>query len=313
MNLPQWEILGTTKAKVIHEDGSVDVNVYNNKILNSFYNWIVSKQNVYQLNPTLKLGTGTSETDLGMSGLESLITLTSGSWPAIPVTAGTTVGDFIENDTVVSIKTTFVFIFKKGQVVDTLSEYGMSMAAAGGSLVDTRVKVTDSQGNPATITVLGTDQLVIEYMLELRAPKVVPPFVVPVVTNGVSVDHTFQFVWGPWRNFAAYLNMVGGYINGGSSATSMLTANVSSFAADFAPQTAYGTTAGLASVVQQNATELFIDYTFGSTKGNQASGINYLSANAYSGEWWRYNITPPIAKAEGQELKFRLSMAKRGS
>lgn len=303
---------GTGIVTVNHEDGTSTVQEDHNLVLDTFFAWLVSQNNIKALTPTVKVGIGASPSVATMGALESAMALNSGTWP-VTATPVAPVSSVVNGDTVVA-RITFNFTFAKGQVNGNLAEYGLDFTGAtagSNSAVHTRVTTKDENGDQAAITVKLTDQLTIGYIFEYQAPLNVPDKVVTVdYGGGNTVDHTFKFVWSDYRPLVAYMNLCGSY-GTGSSAPAFIACSPSSLAGNF--ETQYGASggAGPTVVTRLEADAVALDYKFGSAQGNQAAGVNLIQSNG-SNLWYRWTVSPPLPKVAGTELSFTIRRPMRG-
>lgn len=315
MNTPNWKISGAASFEVAHADGAITVHDQNNMVLDNFYTWLLSAGNIQSLTPSCKVGTGSSPSAAGMTALEAPVTLASGSWPISLAQTGNL--SYVKNGgSVVAATIEFKLVFGLGQFNGNISEAGLDftgVVTASSPLVQTRIVITDVNGNPATVAVKNTDQLTVTYRMTIEASVYVPDVTIPVNIDGTAVDHVFKFNWGPPRKFVVYLNSVGGYISYTNNPAAFLVANVETFPAPFASQNVYGTSSGPTSQFTDAGDSLVCTYKFGSAQGNIDGGFNYLAAAAASGEWYRYQIIPHIQKVAGQEFEFTLTRKKRDS
>lgn len=156
-----------------------DCGVHENMVLDSGLVWLLNETAI----TGIKVGTGNAPTIRTMTELAGVI---SGAYASFPfattggsVTADDEVGRYCEY-TVTGQSTAFTADLNIAEI-----------AAVGGTQIRTRALIKNSAGVPTAITVLSGEILVVTYRFRLYVQSESLTGVFNVVTDGVSVEHSF--------------------------------------------------------------------------------------------------------------------------
>lgn len=190
--------------------------VIGNDLLDIFFLKILERDR-FDSNSCVKVGTGSSPTDLTSSTLETPYVLGSGHWPASSNTDYS--GTRKENGKVI-LPITWTYEFDIGQIVGNISELGITVNESvlnnpnSGSInyrtnntVHTRLLIKDTQGNPTTISVLADEQLRVTYTLEASIDEA--PYVQSMNYNndGTQTPITITRYRTGYGNFASLVSI----------------------------------------------------------------------------------------------------------
>lgn len=172
---------GVVKYKIIDGNGNVKTESgrFNNLLLSGFYDRALDGN---YLSCKVVAGTGTSQPVVTQTSLDNPIT-------ALTYSSNTNMSK-LTYDEVNEVCTGYAeweIVFSQGEVVGNISELGFVLS--GGTNInslDSRVLIKDDQGNPTTITVLESEQLVVTYRLELSIHTPAAGIVSTVDIGGVS-------------------------------------------------------------------------------------------------------------------------------
>ena len=218
---------------------------------------------------------------------------------------------------------TQVYSWPQGAVVGNITEIGIGMATANGSLFS-RALILDSLGAPTSITLISIDQLIVYYRLSLTPP--LTDITGTMVLDGVTYNYTSRIVnalqWGNVEyiyEYPPYFNNIYGTTAYGPDAA-------------LVPITTYtvsGDTGGTSSLSPNVGTSTYIngsyhvDWTFayppgyGNTGSNGApwAGIGGFRVTG-GGPWSVINfqvvLSSPIPKVNTNQLSltFRFSWSR---
>lgn len=255
-----------------------------NLILDNFFDVTTSTEAFYPSYPrTLRVGTGTNPPANNQTTLTSLLASVNES--------SFTGGAVVVNGNNWSTTATMVFQFPLGGVVGAVSELGLKLYGLGGATtVHTRALVTDTGGNPTTITVTGSDQLVITYKITVAGTD----------TDGTGVISLggSNYTWTtrrdqPSATVSEYLWLLlnGEYNLRGIGGSSSVFGGVGVRVTDIQD------TAGTFTTDRSTAGRIRKTISLGISQGNLAGGIQNISAESGNGGYfYKINFTPAIPK-----------------
>ena len=160
-------------GKVTHD------SEFNNVILSQFLNQLNNQNLVASFGNSdtrfsmsfCAVGDGTTAPDGNQTGLENELAITNANFgnPEFRTSSytydTTTPGsEFLDHSI------TIRYTFDVGAVVGTIAEIGIRNGSLAGNLFMSRALIEDQAGNPTTITVLATEQLIVDYTLRSRIP-----------------------------------------------------------------------------------------------------------------------------------------------
>jgi hypothetical protein len=310
LNPPQIKMAGKYSAIVLDSSGKVKdyINpektlksgqLFDNDLLDSFFDRVNSIGSPVN-NGTLKLGTGTTPVNNSQSNLVNPITLQSGNWPS-PSAVSQPNAVVVDNKVVATF--TMTFTFNVGQVVGNISEMGIDFAAqatASNSVVQSRALVVDGSGNPTTIPVLVTEQLIVNYAITAEIDVADHVETVSLLINGVSQPTEVTVRHKTLRPLPAYLSLGSWYAYNNSGAPA---AHSGAFNAAFTgPSTIIGYSSD--GVPQFNTGGgKQATYLYPADSSNAAGGITAISEN-----WapFKYGFNPPIPKNADRQFSITI-------
>lgn len=267
-------------------DGEItfDGGLRPNMILDNFFQVTQSQDAFYYAYArTLRVGTGTTPPAPNQTTLTNLLASVNQS--------SYTGGAIIVNGNNWSTTATMVFNFPLGGVVGAVSELGLKLYNMGGATtVHTRALVTDTGGNPTTITVTAADQLVVTYKITLAGTD----------TDGTGVINLggTNYTWTTRRDQPdsatqeyLYLVLNGNYSFRGIGGSNSVFGGVGVRATNI--QAASGTF----DTDRSTAGRIRKTISFSISEGNVAGGIQNISAeSANGGYFYKINFSPAIPK-----------------
>lgn len=294
MNI-QHGVAGFINMQVKHADGTItETGWFKNLILDNFFNRFAANSPMIAPSILCRVGTGVTPPANTDTALVSPLA-------TIARTGGSNVGGTIDvpNNRVVA-KNINQFIAPIGAVVGNVSEIGFDFVSGSG--LCSRSLTKDSFGTPTPITVTATDQLIVNYTLELYIPTV--DYTTSVIINGTThsvtgriageytkgvneillastAASTWFLSYGSTSTFGGHgINPTAG--SGAGSATSTLFTNISG---------------GKEVMFSASINEL-----------NASGGIKVLTIpfGQASGRGYKYEFTPVIPKDESFNLNLRL-------
>lgn len=299
-------IAGFINMQVRHADGSItDTGWFKNLILDTFFNRYAANNAMLTSSMVCRVGTGTTPPANGDTALVSQVatqTRTGGSdvLGAIDVANNRIIAKSINQ-----------FIFNIGAVVANLAEVGFEFAPSSGGLhagsLNSRSLTKDSFGTPTPITATATDQLIVNYTIEVYTPLDDYIGSVPVSIDGVITNHDII-----GRFAGDYNKTVSKFLEGAVGTSGWFVSHGSSsvFGAQGIDPTSQS---GTASSTQQLFTSISggkeREFTASVTQLNASGGIKVISlAIGDVGKGYKYQFTPVIPKTTDFSLKFRLRM-----
>lgn len=139
-----------------------------NLLLDTFFSALASQTAGIQ-NAVIRIGTGSAPRTTGMTSLTAQATLQSGSWPVASATHGNMAFDALAGNYVGY--STYVATFAIGQLVGNFSEWGIefnNVTTANRTTIHASSLIKDAQGNPTTLQLTASEQLIVTYVLETR-------------------------------------------------------------------------------------------------------------------------------------------------
>lgn len=156
---------GVVRCKVLKVNGEVKVDTgdFNNLLLNNFFDRALKG---HYLNAKVTVGTSSIPPSPEQNSMPSMLTplktATSSADSSMEYDVGTGIAKCYKE---------WEFKHEIGEVDGNISDLGFSISSASSqNSLDSRVLIVDSLGNPTSITVLASEQLVISYRLELIMP-----------------------------------------------------------------------------------------------------------------------------------------------
>lgn len=298
MNI-QHGVAGFINMQVKHADGTMtETGWFKNLILDTFFNRFASDNFMISANISCRVGTGTTPPANGDTALVSQLA-------TIARTGGSDNAGVIDapNNRVVA-KNVNQFIAAVGAVVGNISEVGFEFAPGSSGLhsgqLNSRSLTKDGFGTPTPVTVTATDQLIVNYTLEVYIPLV--DYTTSVVINGTT--HT---VIG--RVAAGYNATVQNILMPGLAATWFSAYDATSvFGAHGINPTAASGTSSSSSTLHANVSGgKERTYSASINQLNATGGIKVLSVPvSTTGVGYKYEFTPVIPKTTSFSLNFRL-------
>lgn len=292
---------------VKHADGTVtDYGTFKNLILDTFFNRYAANNTMINTAMICRVGTGVTPPTNGDTSLVSQVA-------ARERTGGSDVIGAIDiaNNRVVA-KSINQFAFSVGAVSANIGEVGFEFAPTSGGVnagqLNSRSLTKDSFGTPTPITVTATDQLIVNYTIEVYIPLVDYTSTVSVAIDGLTTNHD---VIG--RVAQGYATTLTNILEGATASSNGFKAyGASSVFGD------HGVAPTESSGVDSSTEVLFPSVSGGKERDflasvnqlNAIGGIKVISlATSGSGTAaYKYQFTPPIPKTNEFNLKFRVRM-----
>lgn len=302
---------GIFSAKVLKADGSEKrfLNAektlksgqpIGNLLLDNFFERVISMNDPVAF-MSVRVGTGSTTPAVSQSALANQMTLLSGSWPVANPNFGVKVPSFIESGKLkASVSVTFNFAL--GQLSGNISELGVNMTSTGtasNTLVHARALVVDGGGNPTTITVDATEQLILTYTLAMEADAADQVYTVVADNAGVPTNIEVTSRWASSCDCVIYLGSLLGAGSGSQVYNGALNAfNVNpggSFVTGPTPSPVHSSAAFSKDVV----------FNFLTAVGNVSGGISALKNNALNSVV-KIGFNPPLPKDASKTLEIRI-------
>ena len=201
------------------------------------------------------------------------------------------------------------FRFKQGAAAGNLSEVGVGWSNTGNIATATslfsRALILDSNGNPATITVLANEFLDVTYELRLYPPVIDTSNVINI--NGIDVTVTGRAAivtnsnWGvslgtqfSYYQTTSYTQIYAGQIGTILSSPSGSSSNASSYTID---------------TYQSNSRKVTASFIFGLNQNVTGGLINSVYLLFVGGSSWQFGFNPPLAKDNTKSLTIAFSVS----
>lgn len=294
---------GTVKEFLNEEKTLRSGDIIKNLLLDNFFEGLLNPSvSLLASGVSIRCGSGSTPVAVNQNSLTNQLTLLSGSWPVLansqvanPAATFDSVNDLVKGSR------TYSFIFALGQIAGNISELGVNMLQNGaGTLIHSRALVVDNLGNPATISVTASEQLIINYTIkfEMSAADVITT--VPILVNGVSEDITVTFRHHTLNGFNRYIDrgFRGNDISAGNSA---LTAR-------FVQQSGSNFSPGPMVTRAQVGEGVETTFNFASTVGNLSGGISFMSMVWGAGDtsYFKVGFNPPLPKNADRTLSITI-------
>ena len=289
----------------------VDTGDFDNTLLNSFFTQIGGNNSAQMNQCYAATDSAVNVTD---TTLNSLGYITAPAVTSLPV---------VVNGNKTTSSKTSVFTFAAGAIVGNLSCIGISYnTSLTGLAVKTLIK--DVNGNPTTITVTATDQLVITHTLSITVEQYPAPFNLTI--DGVSYSFQFMCSWvtslnsstngcepfATGRTGAAVSNLilslgtdVTGFVagNSGSDASRLTVAN--RLQGDSFIVTKDNSQAAAGKGMTKLTVTMPANTNFPSNAGVGFVGVEYLYNVGYT--YSGFKITPPLPKDSSIAYTFTIT------
>lgn len=295
----EYGVAGFISVKVKHIDGSVtETGKFKNLILDNFLSRFANNDQMISAAILCRVGTGTTppaNTDTSLVSQIGTIARTDGA---------ETVGVIDAPNNRVVAKSFHQFIANIGAITGNISEIGFDFISGSG--LCSRSLTKDSFGTPTPITVTATDQLVVEYELQVYVPLVDYTATVPITIDGVTTSHDII-----GRVGAAYNRTVNQILLASTVTSGWFVAHSStSVFGD------HGVNPTAESGTNSSTRTMFLNISGGKEAVFSAS-INQLNASGgikvltvpigeANGKGFKYEFTPVIPKTSSLNLNFRL-------
>ena len=168
--------------------GSFEIKVVRNgaviKKLDRNNNLILSNQmaSIWVLGTYLHVGSGSTPPTFSDTSLVNWVAAMQGTgWSEV---SSSLVGDNYEREYKIEHQ------FNVGAVIGNISELGLSLSISQATNLDTRALLKDAIGDPTTISVGASDQLVVTYFIKKQINML--PTITSSLLNGVTIDYTIR-------------------------------------------------------------------------------------------------------------------------
>lgn len=303
MNI-QHGVAGFINMQVRHADGTMtETGWFKNLILDTFFNRFAANNTMINAGITCRVGTGVTPPANGDTALVSQVASKAR-------TGGSDVVGSIDitNNRIVA-KSINQFIFDVGAVSANIGEVGFEFAPGtsgvnAGSL-NSRSLTKDSFGTPTPITVRPTDQLIVNYTIELYIPLVDYSSVVAIDVDGTITNHA---VIG--RVADNYNGTIEQILSVGAGADAFVSYGSSSVFGGhgIAPTSQSGTSSGTSSLFTNVSGGKERAYSASINQLNATGGIKVITVpmRATTGRGYKYEFTPVIPKTTSFSLTLQL-------
>lgn len=289
--------------------------IISNTILDSFFTFVTEQVTVSNYG-IVKIGTGSGETDLTSNTLNSPYTPQT-NWPFDTPSRSKEE----TQDGFILYANTFNVLFNVGDISGNFSEIGLFFGgritssatstgydnSKGDHNVHTRLLIKDSEGNPATITVLPEEQLKVAYKLFVKVPKG------PVIQNTTisidGVDHPIEIAL-----MNTGLGLLESIFNYHHAYSSQISAS---------QLYAYGDSVGGEGSIPDYSTntDQYDSHEYGNENGYKYRDVEWNSESANFSEgikgiapststsyycMYKWSFNPAIPKTSDQRFKFRI-------
>lgn len=289
-------IAGFINIQVKHADGTMsETGWFKNLILDTFFDRYAANSSIISNSITCRVGTGVTppaNTDTALVSQVATKVRTSGSDVLGTID--------VPNNRVVA-KSINQFIFNVGEVVANLNEIGFEFSPSSG-LLNSRSLTKNNMGVPTTITVTASDQLIVNYTLEVYIPLV--DYIGTVVLDGVTYDVIGRVGNGFNKTVSDILLGVTAsydwFLSYGSSSV---------FGAQgVAPTSASGTASSSSTLFTSISGGKERQFEASINQLNATGGIKVVSVAMGSGIGFKYQFTPVIPKDATKLLRLRFRM-----
>ncbi len=216
------------------------------------------------------------------------------------------------NTKILTAKLELRYIFNIGEVVGNVSEVGLYGGSTAGNFFHNRALVRDSGGNPTTIAVLSTDQLIVNYKLTVS----IPTRATASITAGgalrqltlakVAAPSKPSFSQTPWyftaaNGFKALPSQLGVDYGQTNELPDLNSSSWPSRAQSYSNSnsTSAGLEGGGCTATVSVNTGVFTNETDG-------IGVLYSKANVRGSDVWALRIDPPIQKSPTEFIEFKV-------
>lgn len=302
------KIAGRGVIKVKRGNGNIEEYGDGNKLLASFFTK-ANTGSTFTIVPRLKVGTGTTATEANTTQLAAVLPPAFGSWPAATVLEEPT-GTLVENGTKIRSYIKYQLVAAVGAFIGNISEYGLNLSndgATNSGVVDTRVLITDVDGNPTTITLGILDQLICEYTLQILVPYQDVVTTVTAQQNGVPVDYEMTMRLTGLFKFSTYMNL--SYANSPSQQQILMTqADIGVIGTPLPVSNNSAQDNFTGPAITGSGTKRTVAVDIPIDKGNLVGGIKGLTLGARN-NWYKVGFNPPLPKALNNNIKFTINLA----
>lgn len=300
---------GHGKVTVNHEDGTQTVVSDSNTLLDNFFSWL-NDDDVWpdDSSTVIKVGHSQAGTVLTDTTLQDGTTLTSGSWPVCMVD-GSENAELVDGGATILATRTYLATFSPGQVTGAISEYGLDVTGqtlATNFNVNTRVRLMDGD-TPSSIDLELTDQLVVEYKLEMRIPSADRVEVVNITDKDGTTPYQCTSRFGKLSPFHHYMGLAAGGV-ATDAARQLLTSDAPLKAlgvVETMNDTAENRSAVFVGDNKNGAKEVFV--TMEGETNNHAGGIKSMILGNNDGHY-KFEWEPAIPKTLINKLTFKLGL-----
>lgn len=211
---------------------------------------------------------------------------------------------FSTDGTTWTLTNSWTFQFTIGSVVGNVSELGLSVGAETSPTVHTRALITDSGGNPTSITVTAAEQLTVIYRISMRGSEADVTGNITLATSNTT--HSYIIRRAFWNTNQTMNSSSGSGISAileGSWTLSRVYGNDGVFGAIGA--SVGGTDVGGTFTTPNTSVEKKITWNLG-TNANSANATGGIKILASFTEGWKIQFTPSIPKDSTKTLSLVL-------
>lgn len=305
----QTGVAGFINIQVKHADGTMsETGWFKNLILDTFFARYAAGNTMISGNITCRVGTGATppaNTDIALVSQVATKTRTNSSEVLGAID--------IPNNRVVA-KSINQFIFDVGSVAANLSEVGFEFAPGSGGLnsgqLNSRSLTKNNMGVPTTITVTASDQLIVNYKLEVYIS--LTDYTGTVILDGVTYDVLGRVAGDYGTTGASVANILLGPDANNSAFRAYGSASVFG-AHGVAPTSPSGTNSATSTLYTNISGGKEREYQASINQLNATGGIKVITipiATSQSGSnnGYKYQFTPVIPKDATKLLRLRFRM-----
>lgn len=300
------KITGHGKLTIKRQNGETEEYNHIDQLLASFFTKAYTG-NVFNVFPRLKVGTGTTPNSPETTQLTTVLPPVSGVWPAFKNPFGGP-GTVVEGGTKIHAYVSYEFLAGVGQFVGEVSEYGLLLTddTTVNGVVDTRVLITDIEGNPRSITLGAYDQLMCVYTLEILVPRQDIVSTITGTVEGEPTDFEVTMRHAEIGSFTTYMNL--SHFNQAGQQTVFLTQDeIGEIGTPLPPSNGPTQDNYLGEAVIGDGTKRRLHVEIPMAKGNFVEGIRGVAIGGDK-SWYKIGFTPVLPKAPNNTIKFTLNL-----
>ncbi len=301
---------GEYRVMVLDKEGNIkqDTDWFDNLLLDNFFTnlqaWAANKW-VVSTTRTLRVGTGTTAPSAAQTALVAKTASTTTK------TASVTNAQYTDGQGRLCQSMEETYSFTLGSIVATISEVGwFNGSDINGNTVHSRALITDTNGNPTSITLTNQDQLVIKY--RITVVDIYKEGSGTITLNGQNYNWVSRRGVKQADSSNGWISTLLGDGTNNANATQMFTAYfgaVTFGAHGVSPSGGTNETLSAYPIVSAFGGEFKVNLNLSISQGNNASGIKVLAVRQTAPIYFastKIEFTPAIPKTNQQILNLEL-------